>query len=245
MKAIGSFRIRRRRRPRILWTARELQRLRVIYPDASAAKLLRAFPRHAPIHKIYNAAKRHGLRKSPAFHANSKLSGRFNKLTRSGIPFRYPKGHVPANKGLRRPGWFAGRMRETQFKKGRPAHEARNYVPIGTEKFDPKRKVLMRKITDDPTIFPAYRWHPVHRLVWVAAHGAVPPGHICVFKPGRKTIDSKLITADRLEVITLAENMRRNTIWNRYPRQLANAVQLLGQVRRRIRQREREHAKAN
>ena len=65
-------------------------------------------------------------------------------------------------------------MRETQFKKGRPASEARNYVPIGTEKVDPKRKVLMRKVTDDPALFPVNRWRPVHVMVWEAENGPVP-----------------------------------------------------------------------
>ena len=73
--------------------------------------------------------------------------------------------HTVCGKGLRRPGWSTGRMAETQFKKGRPAIEARNYVPIGTEKVDPERKVLMRKITDDPKLFPVNRWRPVHVLV--------------------------------------------------------------------------------
>lgn len=237
MKAIVPIRGLRSRRQ--IWSPDEIALLRAIYPDSTDAELERTFRR--PIGKIYQAAQRFGVRKSARYYAEKQqAAGRL--LARAGAASRYPSGHVPANKGLRRPGWAAGRMRETQFKKGRPAHEARNYVPIGTEKVDPKRQVLMRKITDDPTIFPVKRWKPVHVLVWEAAHGPVPAGHICVFKPGRKTFVSAEITADRLEVITLADNMRRNTIHARLPAPLKRAVMTLGQLNRRIREKEERHA---
>lgn len=239
MKAIGSHCNRWFRSGRKVWTAAELARLDRIYPDATGRELTRAF--HRPIGKIYQAAQRRGLHKSDAFLANRKLSGRFDKLCRAGERFRFPKGHVPQNKGLRRPGWSPGRMAETQFKKGRPAHEARNYVPIGTEKIDPKRNVLMRKITDDPTIFPVKRWRPVHVIVWESAHGPIPAGHICVFRPGMKTFDRDLITADRLEVVTLAENMRRNSFHNRYPKEIGLLIQARGALVRSINRRSRPH----
>lgn len=44
----------------------------------------------------------------------------------------------PFNKGLRRPGWHVGRMRETQFRKGeRSGIAAKNWRPIGTIRTDP------------------------------------------------------------------------------------------------------------
>jgi hypothetical protein len=132
-------------------------------------------------------------------------------------------------------------MAETQFKKGEMCGAARhNYVPIGTEKVDPKRRVLMRKVTDDPAIVPVMRWRPVHVLVWEAAHGSVPAGHIVIFKTGRKTFVASEITVDRLELVTLAENMRRNTIHNRYPRDVVQVIQLGGALKRKIRNRERK-----
>lgn len=131
-------------------------------------------------------------------------------------------------------------MRESQFKKGRPASEASNYVPIGTEKVDPKRKVLMRKVTDDPAIFPTRRWRPVHVMVWEAANGPVPEGHIVVFRPGLKTLVAAEITADRLETVTLAENMRRNSYHNRFPPELKELVHLKARITRRVRRRTKE-----
>jgi hypothetical protein len=155
-----------------------------------------------------------------------------------GKAYRYPKGNVPANKGLRRPGYAPGRMAETQFKKGRPAHEARNYVPIGTEKYDRKRKTIVRKITDDPSLFPVARWRPVHVIVWEAANGPVPDGHIVIFRPGMKTLVSADITLDRLELVTLAENMRRNTIHN-LPAPLRKAIHARAGLVRSINRRTR------
>jgi hypothetical protein len=43
---------------------------------------------------------------------------------------------------------------------------------------------------------------------------------------------------DRLELITRAELARRNRMWTRYPKPIAEAAHLLGQVTRRIRERE-------
>ncbi|MGH8052534.1 MAG: HNH endonuclease [Stenotrophomonas sp.] len=156
------------------------------------------------------------------------------------VAARFQPGQVPPNKGQRRPGWHSGRMKETQFKKGRLAHEARNYVPIGTEKVEPKRKVLMRKVTDDPALFSANRWRPVHVMAWEAANGSVPEGHIVIFKPGMKTFVSAEITVDRLEVVTLAENMRRNSFHTRYPKDVAELVRLKALITRKINRRTKE-----
>jgi hypothetical protein len=183
-----------------------------------------------PVYTVHAKAKRLGLRKSAAFYASS-FAGRTDG--RVGASARFPKGHVPANKGLRRPGWSVGRMAETQFKKGRPAHESANYVPIGTEKLD-REGYLLRKVTDDPALFPARRWVAVHRLVWEAAHGPIPRGHMVAFLPGKRTAVRDAITPDILECISLAENMRRNTIHN-LPAPLKEVVQIRGRLVRKIR----------
>lgn len=237
MKAIGGHGLKwdRHRRRNRFWSPAEVRKLRRVYPDSSTATLTRMFRRSKG--KIYQAAQRYGLKKSAQFYANAKRSGRFHKLTTSGVPYRYPKGHVPANKGLRRPGYAPGRMRETQFKKGRPPQQARNYKPIGSTRIVYGN--LEVKVTDDQTLYPARRWRPVHALVWEAVNGPVPAGHIVRFLPGRHTIIRDEITVDRLELVSFAENMRRNTIHNKLPPDLKRAVMTLGQLNRRIREKER------
>jgi hypothetical protein len=221
------------------WTAAEDAVLRARYPDEQTADI--AHDLGLNIGRVYQRAGKLGLHKSAAYMA-SDAAGRIQRGRQDPrmVAHQFQKGIVPANKGRRRPGWAVGRMRETQFKKGRPAHEARNYVPIGTEKYDVKRKVTMRKITDDPAVFPAMRWRPVHVLVWEAANGPVPAGHIVVFKKGLKTLVSADITVDRLDLVTLAENMRRNTYHNNYPKEVAQLIQLKGALNRKINRRLRD-----
>lgn len=215
------------------WTAAEDAVLRARYPDEQTADIARDLGLN--IGRVYQRAARLGLHKSAEFMA-SDAAGRIQRGRQDPrmVAHQFQKGIVPANKGLRRPGWAPGRMRETQFKKGRPAHEARNYVPIGTEKYDAKRKVTMRKVTDDPSVFPVMRWRPVHVLVWEAANGPVPKDHIVVFKKGRKTLVSADITVDRLDLVTLAENMRRNSYHTNYPKEVAQLIQLKGALNRKI-----------
>lgn len=221
------------------WTPAEDAMLRRRYPDELAATVAKNMGLR--VGQVHQRAAKFGLHKSDAFKT-SDLSARIQRGKQSPnmIAHRFSKGHVPANKGLRRPGWAPGRMAETQFKKGRPAREARNYVPIGTEKFDAKRGVIVRKITDDSFIVPAQRWRPVHTLVWERTHGPVPAGHIVVFKPGRRTTDTAAITPDHVELVTLAENMRRNSYHNRYPKEVGRLIQLKGALNRKINRRQHE-----
>ena len=80
----------------------------------------------------------------------------------------------------------------------------------------------------------------MHRLVWEAACGAVPDGHIVVFRPGRKTTDPDKITLDALELLTRAENMRRNSVHSKYPPEVARLVQLRGALTRQINRKAKE-----
>jgi hypothetical protein len=99
-------------------------------------------------------------------------------------------------------------------------------------------------VTDDPSIFPVKRWRPVHVLVWEAKHGSIPAGHICVFKRDAKTLVRSEITVDRLEVVSLAENMLRNTI-HHLPKPLVQVIMLRGALNRKIRNRSRRLEEQN
>lgn len=223
---------------RRFWTADEDETIRINYPNWPAwliAHLLNRSERG-----VYMRANQLGLKKADDFFA-TLYSGRLRQDDPRGAATRFRKGQTPPNKGLRRPGWAPGRMAQTQFKKGRPASEARNYRPVGSERYDEKRGVVIRKVTDDPSVYPAARWRPVHTLVWEATNGPVPPGYLCVFRPGMKTLDSSAITVDRLELVTHAEQMRRNSYHTRYPKDVAQLIQLKGALSRKINRRTREH----
>lgn len=73
----------------------------------------------------------------------------------------------------------------------------------------------------------------MHELVWVEVNGPVPANHYIVFKQGMRTTKLEEITLDRLECISKAENMRRNSYHN-YGPEVAKLVQLRGAISRQI-----------
>ncbi|MGO1069301.1 HNH endonuclease [Lysobacter sp. CA199] len=222
--------------PRQTWTDDQLETLRINY--ANWPTYLVAFVCGHSETSTYQKAKQLGLRKSAEF-LSSSASGRLQKGDLRGTSGRYPKGHVPANKGLRRPGWAPGRMAATQFKAGRPTHEARNYLPIGTERVNADG-YLERKVSDDQSVVPARRWVGVHRLVWEAANGPVPSGHAIAFRPGRRSVVAAEITLDALELVSRAQLGARNIFHNRYPKDVCQLIQLKGALNRKINRRNRE-----
>ena len=145
---------------------------------------------------------------------------------------RFKPGQAPWNKGTPGSTGLHPNCRKTQFKKGRAPQEARNYAPIGSLRLN-KDGHLERKMTDDLTLASSRRWSPVYRLVWEAAHGPIPAGHMVVFKPGQKTAVLEQITLDRLEQISRADNVRRNDPKNKHP-ELARLVQLKGAITRQV-----------
>lgn len=220
--------------PRRAWSEFEDEVLRAHYAATLTADLAELLGR--PLSSTHQRARALGLKKSLDWIAQAARE-RSARPGHGGAAHRFAKGLVPANKGLRRPGWAPGDMARTQFKKGRPASEARNYLPIGSHRLS-KDGYLERKVTDDPSIVPARRWVGVHRLVWIAARGEIPDGHVVVFRPGRRTTTEGEITVDGLECITRAELADRN----RAPAALRPIVQLRGAITRQINKRLKEQS---
>lgn len=225
------------RRP---WTERELRILRKRYPDERAADVAQALGR--PLRQVYQAANRYGLSKSEAFKSID-LSARIRrgKQHPNMVANQFEPGLTPWNKGKPGSTGLHPNSRKTQFKKGRKACDSRNYVPIGTERVS-KDGCLERKTTDDPSMYPARRWVPVARLVWEAEHGTIPKGHVVRFKDGMHTTVAEDITTDKLECISFAENMRRNS-YHRYPKPIPQMIQLRGALNRKINNRKKKETK--
>lgn len=215
------------------WPEEDRALLRARYPHERTDVIARDMQRS--VKSLYTMAKLLGLRKTPEFMASPEAS-RLRRDSSVGMPYRYPKGHVPANKGLRRPGWAPGRMAETQFRPGElRGSAAQKLAPVGTEVVDPDgyRK---RKVRDDaPPNLSRRNWAFVHILVWMEHHGEVPAGHAVIFKNGNKAD----IRIDNLELVTRQELMRRNSYHNRYPKEVGLAIQLRGQIIRQINKRTR------
>ena len=196
--------------------------LRGIYPHYRTEDIAAVMGIY-PITKIYSAAKRFNLKKSDEF-LNGPLSGRTDGARGSSTRFR--KGNVPWTKGTNYNA--GGRSIETRFQGG---HRPHTWLPVGSYRLNGDR-YLEVKFSDEPGRYDK-RWIPVHRKVWIEAHGPIPPKHMIAFKPGMRTIVLEEITIDRLECIDLAENARRNNMWLRDP-EWAKLVQLKGQITRQV-----------
>ena len=222
---------------RRFWTDAEIALLREFYPEERGADVAVRLGRD--VSSVHRKANDLRIRKSEAFKA-SDLSGRIarGKQHPKMIANRFRKGVPSWSKGTKGVVGVQEACRATQFKPGRLAHESRNYVPIGSLRVS-KDGYLERKVTDDPTLLPTRRWTAVHRLVWEAANGAIPHGHIVAYRPGMKTTVEGDITVDRLECISRAELARRNHPRSRNP-ELARLVQLKGAITRQVNRIHRE-----
>jgi hypothetical protein len=215
------------------WTEVEIRLLIANYADSRTEDIATVIGRD--VNHVFAKATELGLRKTPAYLA--QMHERLQEARRAnGLKCGFKKGHVPANKGRRRPGWAAGRMRDTQF---RPGIKGNRTMPIGAHRVIDG--VVWRKVSELPNVAYTVNWRAVHRLVWEAAHGPVPAGHVLRFKPDMKTLDPTLISVDRLELITQRENMLRNTLHN-LPKPLVQLIQLRGTLNRSINRKARRDA---
>lgn len=204
------------------YTPSELAYLREHYADTPNDMLGKVLNRNA--RNVAQKARKLGLAKSP--HFLEVHGGRF------------APGLQPWNKGVPGSTGHQDACRATQFKPGRPAELSANYRPIGSVRVA-KGGYLEQKITDDRSLYPARRWKSAHSLVWEREVGPIPPGHIVVFKPGMLTTDLEQITPDRLECISRAENMARNTV-HRYGKDIAQLIQLRAAITRQLNKKEKE-----
>jgi hypothetical protein len=213
------------------YSAAERRILRKFFPHISTFKLANMLKRSAC--SVSGMAYKFGLRKTEKYLSTPDAC-RLRRGDNVGAAFRFPPGHVPANKGLRRPGWAPGRMRATQFKKGqRPG----NYLPVGTIKpnADGYLRVKVSDLRNNGRGANDKNWEFVHRRIWEAAHGRIPKGHRIWWKDGNHAN----CALGNLELLTDKEHMARTTIHN-LPAELKDTIMLAGRLKRVIRRKARE-----
>lgn len=191
------------------WTPEENAKLTELYPDKPNSELAEIFG--VTIWQIKGKAQRMGLRKSDDHMERSSLG-------------RFAKGMTPWNKGLS----YMPKNAATRFKKGNKPHTWR---PIGTisNRSGRKNEWVIKvsdtgdKITD---------WRPLGEYVWTA-NGGEPPteNEIIRFKNNYVAKSPDCYKFDRLEKISRAENMARNTIHN-LPEPLKKDIRALSRLRR-------------
>lgn len=212
------------RPPRQLWSEEDIAWLVALYPDIRTDMVAEALGRR--LNQCHGMANKLGLKKSAEYLASPDAC-RLRRDDNPGIPYRFKPGIVPWNKGTHFTA--GGRSAETRFKKGQRPH---TWKPIGSLRTS-KEGYLQRKMTD--TGYPPRDWVSLHVLLWCERHGPVPAGHKLRFRNGDKT-DIRL---DNLELVTDAENMRRNSYHTNYPPEIRQAIQLRGALVRKINRRKK------
>lgn len=192
------------------WTEEDVETLKLFYPNHTAQFVADMLGRN--LSSVQNKSNALGLSKSKDF---------WKSVTKPPSRTQFKKGNIPWNAGIKGSTGLHPNTRATQFKKG---EVPKNTLPDGSVRLT-KDGYLERKNNGS--------WVALHRLVWEEVNGAIPAGYIVVFKPGLKTSVEDLVTIDRLECITRAENAKRNSL-HRFGPEMAKLYQLKGAIARQV-----------
>lgn len=207
------------------WTAEEDAVLRERYPHEPSKAIAAALGRS--LSSVYVRAQCIGVQKSAEYVATT----------------RWRAGHVPASAGRPfKPGdraWNKGQSyrngSDTMRARYAAGYRPQTEKPIGSLRLRTTRGLtyLERKFSMTGTN-QSQRWRTVHRLVWEAEHGPTPRGRVVVFRPGMHTVVADEITLERLELVTHAQLLERNSVL-RYPAELRAAMRRRARLERAIR----------
>ena len=192
------------------------------YPNTSSMDLAARY--QVPCHVIYRIANTNGVHKSEQFLQDVKKSGRFDKLSEGGKPFRFPKGHVPVNKGKGMSEEQRRKSEHTFFKKGqKPKNTVHEENAIRERKDKRGVRQLYIKISDG-------NWQYLKRYVYEQHHGVkLTSKDVIRFKDGNP------LNCDisNLELITKKDNMLKNSIQN-YPEEIKTTIRLIHKLNKKI-----------
>lgn len=172
--------------------------------------------------QVANRAHSMGIKKSEEFKQSDK-SGRHN-LIEGGKKTRFKAGHTPVNKGMKMPEHVYQKCKVSMWK---PGHRPHNWKADGSivERNDKTgRSYLYFKIKDS-------HWILYHNKIWMDHHGPIPSKHIISFKDGN-TLNCDI---SNLEMLSMAENARRNTI-HRFPDDVKEVIRLKAKLTKKIKQ---------
>jgi hypothetical protein len=204
------------KKPRRVYSATEMEYVAKHYSNNYAKDIAPAIGL-TELH-VYRIAAKLGLKKDPEF-LKKELARQGEKLTKMSIHTRFKKGQVPFNKGQKVSREMYDKMKASMFK---PGHKPKNYMPIGSERIEKQDGYVQVKVKRATWVFK-------HRVIWEKHFGPIPQNHMVIFKDGNK----RNFDIDNLALITLQENMQRNTIHN-YPEELVDTMKLLKKLKRKI-----------
>lgn len=233
---------KRKKRPAgVPWTDEHIAYMREHYATTENAELERILNHPAACIIVY--AQKLGLKKDKSFisQLRSRPWQNENHLGRNSW---FKTGNVPAHKGVRRPGYAPGRMKETLFKKGEGrGAENHKWVPVGTIKTDANgyQRIKVRESQPgEPSGFGNYEvWPVLHRYTWEQRNGPVPDGFVVTFKDGNKANAGDV---ENLVLISRGDLLKMHSI-NNLPEELQEVIRLTGRLTRKIRERIDNNAK--
>lgn len=190
------------------WPQEQLQYLAEHYPSTATKELAKTLGR--TINQVNNKAAHMGIKKTEKY-----IQDCLKKCVEAGKKNRFHANQTPWNKGKK--GWQPEGNQATQFKKGtKPLNTRKQYAT----RICPKDGYILIKLSDK-------NWVHKHRLVYERLHGPIPPKHVVGFRDKNR----QNLAATNLELLTLAENAKRNSMWHNYPRELAELMVLNGRIK--------------
>lgn len=192
-----------------VWNSNKKERLVALYPNHTNIEIASLLD--STESAVAAMAFKLNLRKSPEFMFEHSSKGFF------------PKGHKPANKGLKQKEYMSEtqieKTKRTRFKKG---HVPKNHKPVGYERINKDGYIEVK--TAEPNVFVSK-----HRLLWIEHNGEIPSGYNIQFRDGNKLN----VSIDNLVLVSKSDNMLSNTI-HRYPSELKTAIRTIGKLKRTI-----------
>ena len=205
------------------WTDEDKRMVQLLYPCTKTEALAKLF--NCTKCQMYNIAFKLEIGKSQWFK-DSPMSQKLRSDNSAGAPYRFKKGQVPLNKGIKGIN-YPGSI-PTQFKKGqRPS----NWRPVGTV------RVLEDGYLDIKMAEGMRQWKLLHRVIWERCNGKIPKGHIVSFIDGNK----QNVKITNLSLMSMAQNANRNNPASKYGPEIKQIYQLKGAITRQINKRTKQN----
>lgn len=195
------------------WQQQEIDFLKAAYPimpNKSIAEKL-GISELCVIHKAYNI----GLRKDPEY-IKKYLSELGKELNENGKAHRFPKGHIPSNKGKKMSEEQYAIASRTFFKKGGLPP---NTLHDGCIRIRNLKSGKIKKPFKFIRVSKG-KWEMLQVHNWIKTNGPVPDDMMVTFKNG----DTLNCEVDNLELITKEESMRRTRNSDEYIASLLSRV---------------------
>jgi hypothetical protein len=200
------------------WTPEKLAKLKELFPRTMTKDI--AVILDMSVQSCNFNAYKLGLRKDKDFIYQSQY-GNIMALRENGKTYRFPKGHVPQNKGKKISDETRAKCQHTFYKKGSIPP---NVKPVGYERINGEGYVEI-KVAEGKGQFVSK-----HRVIWEQQNGPVPARHVIIFADGDKTN----FDIDNLVCVSRQDLAVRNRYRKKYGPEIAENIILLSKIKNHL-----------